>query len=350
MKFLEVRVRFPGFVWGVKKPIDLPFTLQVYLYHKRDILMVSGLSNTDIDMLEKRVFEAAVKLLEAAATVLPDDVEDALRRAYEGEDESLARGMLGAILKNVDIARNRRVPICQDTGTVIFYLKVGERFPLLGRLPEILRKATVEATKRVPLRPNAVHPFKEENSGDNTGRYIPWFEWEIVPDSDTAEITVVLKGGGSEAPTITRVLTPSQGLEGALKLVVDTIFKYGAKPCPPVIVSIGIGGTADIATKLMKKNFLRRLGQRHEDPFVAELEKKLLKAINMLEIGPHGVGGKITALDVFIDYAHRHPATFPVSVGVSCWATRKSAMRVHPDGRIEYLTHKFLNEGGEVSG
>jgi len=302
------------------------------------------MADSNIDELEKKVFEAAVKLIGAAATVLPDDVENALRKAYEAEESSLAKGMLSAILKNVEIAKTEKLPICQDTGTVIFYVKVGEKFPLLAKLATILREATIEATKRVPLRPNAVHPITGKNTGDNTGRYIPWIEWEIEPDSDKAEITVLLKGGGSEAPSIAKVITPALGVKGVMKLVVDTIFNTGAKPCPPVLVGVGMAANADIAIKLAKKDLLRPIGSRHEEKEVAELEEKLYKALNELGLGPHGVGGKTTVLDVHIDYAHRHPASFAVAVVTNCWAVRRSTMIVHPDGRIEFLTHKFLEE------
>lgn len=291
------------------------------------------------DVLKK----AIIKLVSAAAIYLPQDVKDALRKAYEREENPVAKNVIKSILDNVEIAENEKKPMCQDTGVVIFYIEAGEKFPLLGRLPAILREATKEATKRTPLRPNAVDVVTGKNSGDNTGERIPWIEWEIVPDSDEAKITVVLKGGGSEAPSIAKTIPPGLGIKSALKMAVDDIFEMGAKPCPPVIVGIGIAGTADIAMKLAKKALLRPIGSRNPRPKIAEFEDKLLEAINALGWGPHGVGGLTTALDAHIEVAHRHPAALSVGIATSCWANRRSTLKV-TNNRIEFVTHPFLGD------
>jgi fumarate hydratase subunit alpha len=294
--------------------------------------------------LEDKLFNATIQLIEAAATWLPNDVENALKIAYEKETNPLAKNMLKAMIENVKVARDEVLPICQDTGTVIFYIKAGEKFPLLGKLPVILKRATIEATNKIPLRPNAVDVFTGKNSGDNTGRYIPWIEWEIEENSDIAEITVMLKGGGSEAPSLAKVIPPGQGLKGVIKIVLEDIFEAGAKPCPPVIVGVGLGPTGDIAMKLAKKALLRPIGMRSDNPEVAKFELQLLEAINSIGIGTHGMGGLTTALDVHVEYAYRHPAALAVAVATNCWAARKSTMKVYPDGKIEYLTHPYLNK------
>jgi len=214
---------------------------------------------------------------------------------------------------------------------------------MLGRLPRILREATAEATRSTPLRPNAVDAITGENSRDNTGEYTPWICWEIVPESDEAEVTVLLKGGGSEVLSLAKVIPPSQGLEGALKLILDLILEAGPKPCPPIILGIGIGATADLAIFLAKKALLRRMGERNPRPEVADLEEKLLKAVNALGWGVHGVGGKVTALDARIEFSHRHPATLAVGVVSSCWALRYSTLKISRD-EVEFITHRFLNE------
>lgn len=291
--------------------------------------------------LEKRVFDTVVRLLELAATDLPLDVEEAIRRAYERETNPMAKSMLKSIIENTTVARKWRLAICQDTGTVIYYVKTDPGFPLLGSLPRILREATVKATDMVPLRPNAVDPFTGKNSGDNTGRYIPWIEWDIVEGLGGVEITVVLKGGGSEAPSIAKTLTPAEGLKGLARVVLETIFESGAKPCPPLVVGVGIGPTADIAINLAKKAvFLRPLGKRSEDPNAARLEEILLEYINKMGLGTHGVGGVTTALDVHVEYAYRHPASFSVGVVTSCWALRRASARIYNDGRVEILSHR----------
>ena len=181
------------------------------------------------------------------------------------------------------------------------------------------------------------------NSSDNTGDYIPWIDWEIVPGEDYAEITVMLKGGGSEAASGVVVLTPSVGMEGASRFVLEVVKEAGPRACPPLIIGIGIGGTAYTALCLAKKALLRGMGSRNPRPELSSLEERLLEAVNMLGWGVHGVGGKTTALDVRIEASHRHPATLAVGVISSCWAFRYSTMRVRGDG-VEFLTHIFLNE------
>jgi fumarate hydratase subunit alpha len=302
--------------------------------------MVSPLS---LD-IEGKLLEATVKLIEAAAVWLPEDVEKALRRAYDIEDNPTTRSFLKAMIDNVEIARSKRLPVCQDTGIVMFYVRVGDRFPYTGLLPSILKKATVEATRRVPLRPNTIDVITGRNPGDNTGRHMPWIDWEIVEGIDYAEVTVLLKGGGSEIVARARNLVPAEGLKGVMKYVIEAVYEAGPQPCPPIIVSVGIGANVSIAMKLAAKGLLRPVGVRHEDPEVARLEETLLQAINGIGYGAHGMGGKVTALDVHVDYAPRHPATLSVAVVMNCWAARRATMRVYADGRIEYITHPRLNK------
>ena len=294
------------------------------------------------DLLTNKI----AKMVSTAAIYLPEDVKTALKNAYEKEGNPVAKKVFESILENIKVAENEKRPLCQDTGTIIYYIKAGENFPFLGKLPKILKEATVKATVATPLRPNAVDVITGKNSGNNIGENIPWIEWEIVPNSEEAEITVMLKGGGSEAPSIAKVLPPGLGVKGALKIAIDDVFEMGAKPCPPVIVGVGLGGTGDIAMKLAKKALLRPIGSRNPRKKVAELEDKLLEALNTLGWGPHGVGGATTALDAHIETAHRHPATLAVGVATNCWASRRSTLKVMGD-KVEYLTHKFLNKEEE---
>jgi len=201
--------------------------------------------------------------------------------------------------------------------------------------------SSVRATKEVPLRPNAVNPIIGGNSGDNTGNHIPFINYDFIPGVDYLEITVFPKGGGSENMCALGMLKPGQGINGIKKFVIDTIINAGGQPCPPGVVGVGIGGGADIALKLAKKQVMRPIGERHPDPEIAKLEEDLLKAINMTGIGAMGLGGDFsTALDVKIEYAHRHPASLPAAVAYQCWAARRSTARIYPDKRVEYLTHK----------
>jgi fumarate hydratase subunit alpha len=287
------------------------------------------------------VENVAVKLLQLAVTELPQDVKDALQRAYRQEDNPVGKSQLKAILDNVALAEKTCTPMCQDTGVVIFYVKAGSKLDGLDQIEEALRKATVRATKEVPLRPNTVDPFTQKNTGDNTGKQVPYIHWEIVP-GDTLEITVMPKGGGSENVSALGMLSPSQGISGLKKFVIDTIINAGAKPCPPTILGVAVGGGADIAMKLAKEALLRPLNQPNPDPELAKLEQELIEAANSTGIGPMGLGGKITVLDVKIDYAHRHPASYPVAVVAQCWAARRASARIYSDGKVEYLSHKVM--------
>jgi fumarate hydratase subunit alpha len=291
-------------------------------------------------LVTKKIVEnVAVKLLELATTALPSDVKEALKRAYSEEESKVGKVQLKAMLRNVELAEKMRVPICQDTGTVIFYVKAGSQVTGLDMVEEALHKATARATGEVPLRPNAVDPFTQKNTGDNTGRFIPYINWEVVV-GDILEIAVMPKGGGSENVSALAMLNPNQGIKGLKKFVVDAVVNAGAKPCPPTIVGVAVGGGADIAMKLAKATLLKPFNHPNSNPEVAKLEEELYEAINQTGIGPMGLGGKITVLDVKVDYAHRHPASYPVAVAIQCWAARRAAARIYPNGTIEYLSHK----------
>lgn len=270
-------------------------------------------------------------------TKLPKDVEAALRAAEKNEDDPTAKTQLSAILSNLEIAATG-VPMCQDTGVIIYYVKVGDKFPYSGMIQDALVGATRKATEDIPLRPNAVHPITGSNSGDNTGEKIPWINWEVVP-GDSVEITVFPKGGGSENVSIVGMLKPGVGLSGVKKLIVDNAMKYMGEACSPNIIGVGIGGGADIAIKIAKQQLLRPLDDTHPEPAVAKIEKELMEALNMTGIGPMGLGGKTTVLGVKIGYAMRHPASLPVGVAVQCWAARRSTAVISKDLKVEYLTH-----------
>ena len=288
------------------------------------------------------IHDTTVRLLRMAATVLPNDVEKALRDAYERETNPTARTQLEAILKNIDIARTG-IPMCQDTGIMIFYVKVGDKFPYIGEIRDALTKATIKATAEVPLRPNAVNPIVGGNSGNNVGEKIPWINWEIV-SGDSVEITAFPKGGGSENVCILGMLKPGVGLKGVKKLVVDNAMSYMGKACAPNIIGIGIGGGSDIALKIAKQQLLRPLDDHHPDPEVAKIEEELKEAINATGIGPMGLGGDTTVLAVKVDYAMRHPASLPVGVAVQCWAARRSTAVITRDLEVKYLTHPLEGE------
>ena len=195
----------------------------------------------------------------------------------------------------------------------------------------------------MPLRPNAVNPLTQENSGDNTGRFTPSIHWEIVSGEDL-EITVLAKGGGSENASSLGMINPGEGLKGLKRFVIDTVIKAGALPCPPTILGVAFGGSSDAAMFLAKKALLRPLGESNIDPEIADLEREILDATNMTGIGPMGLGGKTTVLGVHVDYAFRHPASYAVAVVLNCWASRRASAVIHSDGKVEYLSHKREGE------
>ena len=290
-------------------------------------------------MLEDIIEDTAVNLLRLAVTELPHDVKKAIRRAFKRERNETAKHQLHTIITNFELAEKTSTPICQDTGTIIFYLKVGETFPIISPLPAILRKATKRATRTVPLRPNAVNPFTGSNSGDNTGNRLPQINWTIVP-GEMLQITAFPKGGGSENTCTLGMLNPSLGMKGIKRFVVDAVVAAGGKPCPPILLGVGIGGGSDIALKLAKEALLRPINRRHNEPEVAELEKELLTLTNLTGIGPMGLGGDTTVLGVNVEYAHRHPASLPVGVAFQCWAARRASAEIASNGRVEYLVQK----------
>jgi fumarate hydratase subunit alpha len=288
---------------------------------------------------KKVVEDTALSLLKLAVVQLPSDIKDALKQAYKEETSEAGRVQFEAILKDIELAEKENTPLCQDTGIIIFYVKAGAKAKDLDAIETALQNATRRATKEIPLRPNAVDPFTQKNSGDNTGRYIPYINWEVT-NSDFVEITAFPKGGGSENVCTIGMITPGEGVNGLKKFVIDAIIKAGAMPCPPTIVGVAAGGGADISIKLAKASLLRPLNEPNPNPDLDKLERELYEAANSTGIGPMGLGGKFTVLGVRVDYAHRHPASYPVAVAFQCWAARRATARIYPDGTVEYLTHK----------
>jgi len=246
--------------------------------------------------------EVGYELLRRAAIILPQDVKQALKSAYEEETSETAKTELRNILDNIENAERMGKPLCQDTGIVSFYIRSRE-IPNFGELSRALEKATVEATKKIPLRPNAVHPLTRKNTGNNVGNHIPNINW-LYEDIDHMEITAFLKGAGSENMSALSMIPPGLGVRGIKKFVVETVVKAGGQPCPPIVVGVGIGGTVDLTYKLAKLALLRPTGSRNPDEEVAKLEDDLLKLVNQTGVGPMGLWGKTTALDVRIECAH----------------------------------------------
>ncbi len=283
--------------------------------------------------------QSFVELLRRAATDLPPDVENALSTAYEQEEEgSPAKAVFRTILQNVKMAREQSTPMCQDTGSLIFYIDLPEGEKEQYYI-DIIKSAAREATQKQYLRPNAVNPITGKNSGDNVGINAPYFhfhQWE----KDEVRVRLMLKGGGSEnVGTQYKLPYPplkaGRDLDGVRKVVIDAVFKAQGLGCAPGTLGIGIGGDRVTSYALSKEQFFRKLGERHPDRDIAEWEVALKNDLNKLSIGPMGFGGKTTVMDVFVGYQHRHPATFYVAISYMCWAFRRKTMTIK-NGEVYY--------------
>lgn len=274
----------------------------------------------------QEIVDSVARLSMEANYYLGEDVLAALRRAKEEEESPLGSEVLDQILENARVAAEERMPLCQDTGITVIYLELGQEVHLVGGdLAEAVNEGVRRGYEEGYLRKSVVdRPFSARiNTKDNTPAVI---HTEIVP-GDRLKITVLPKGGGSENMGYLKMLSPAAGRQGVIDFVVESVEKSGANPCPPTIVGVGIGGTADKAMDLAKRSLLREVGVPHPDPEVAELERDILEAVNRLGIGPMGFGGRVTALAVHVEPFPCHIASLPVAVNLQCHSAKhKSAL------------------------
>jgi len=261
------------------------------------------------------------RLCQEANFDLGADVLDSLKRARDKEESPLGRQVLDQILENDSIATNENIPICQDCGTAVVFLEVGQDAHIIGGdLYTAVEEGVRQGYKEGYLRKSIVgQPFSARvNTKDNTPAMI---HLDMVP-GNRLKITVMPKGGGSENMSRLAMLTPAKGRQGVIDFVVNSVAEAGSNPCPPVIVGVGIGGTADKAMILAKKALLRCVGEPNPDPEIAELEREILERVNSLGIGPQGFGGRTTALAVHAEVFPTHIAMLPVAVNLQCHAAR----------------------------
>lgn len=289
-------------------------------------------------MITKEVIETTtIELLKRAETRLPSDIVSALEKAYDIETDDLPKTQLKNILENIKLAKESTIPMCQDTGIQIFFVHLPKNPELVSYkdIEEGILSGVIQATSKVPLRPNTVHPLTRANPGDNTGVHMPYINY-TPSNNEYLGLTVMPKGAGSENMSAIGMLTPAQGIKGIKEFVMNTLVHAGGKPCPPIILGVGIGGSADISIKLAKEALLRPIDQHHADPQIAALEQELYDALNGIGIGPMGLGGKTTLLGINIEYAHCHTASHPVAVNIQCWAARRARAKIFPDNIIEF--------------
>ena len=281
--------------------------------------------------------DAAAHLYVWALRDIPQDLRDALATARDRETSTTGKRVLETIHRNVEIADDQGNLVCQDTGIAVYYCRVGEGFPLHpARIYEALRDGTERATVEHPLRSNTVHTLTRENTGQNVGFRVPILHWDFVPDWDGLDVKCVPKGSGSENMSFLKMCVPADGVRGIKEFVLDSIVGAGGKPCPPGIVGVGVGGSADYAMHLAKEAIARPVGTTNPDPEVAKLERELYELLNETGIGPMGLGGDVTVLACHVEHADTHMTLNPVAVNYQCWAARRASAHVAADGAVSY--------------
>ena len=260
------------------------------------------------------------KLCIAANTVLGDDVVEALKKGYEKEESPVGKDIFRQLLENARIAREEGIALCQDTGLAVVFVEMGQDTHIVGGdLNESINEGVRQGYKDGYLRASSLDPLIRKNFGDNTPAII---HVEIIP-GNMMKLTVVPKGFGSENMSKVALFSPAFGIDGVKKYVIQRVEEAGANSCPPGIVGVGIGGTLEKAALIAKKSLLRPIGQKNSNPEVAKLEEELLEEINKLGIGPQGLGGTITALDVHIETYPTHIGSLPVAINLQCHCARE---------------------------
>jgi fumarate hydratase subunit alpha/L(+)-tartrate dehydratase alpha subunit len=280
--------------------------------------------------------EVSATLYKKALTDLPPDVRSAVNRVAE-EEVGGARTRLDVMVKSIDVSDRTGIIVCQDTGICVFFVKLGTEFPINGaRLIKALGEGIALASERHNLRSSVVHPITRENRQDNTGVGIPDVHIDYVDGGQDLEILLVPKGSGSENMSYLKMLSPAEGISAVKRFVLDSVIDAGPRPCPPTVVGVGVGGTADLCSSLAKRAILRPVGDPHPEPDVADLERQLLAAINATGIGPQGLGGNVTSFAVHVEYAATHISMNPVAVNIQCWRGERASATVSHEGAVDY--------------
>lgn len=292
------------------------------------------------------MYETVVK----ASTSLPSDVKNKLFEYLNREKYEKAKFHLEMIINNCELGEEKGRLLCTDTGYPLFYIRMGNNVKVQGgfsTLYEVAREVIEKATANGQLRPNMVHPITRKNPGTNTGFFIPDVEIRFDSEIDFMEMVFVPKGGGGEIfGTFYRMMVPADGMKGSMKFILDCIkgSTYAGKTCPPNIIGIGIGGTADICMKIAKEAaILRPIGSRHPDKEISSLEEELVEIIKVSGIGPMGMGGWSGVLDVHIEYAACHAAGLPVAFNAQCCLSRRKVARITLDNQISYCDFSDWN-------
>ena len=267
---------------------------------------------------------------------IPPDVVAAIRAAAKTETKEVAKRIFSHYIQSIELGRDKNMMVCQDTGIPIYWVDIGGNLRLDGaKLNDAIVRGTERATREHPLRSSIVSPLTRENRQTSTGEGIPVIKYNFVRDAACLDILFIPKGSGSENMSFMKMLVPADGVNGIKKFVLEHVVGAGAKPCPPTIVGVGIGGSSDLCMALAKKATTRQLGSKNPDPQIAALEEELFNAINQTGIGPQGLGGNTTALAVHIESAWTHITCNPVAVNMQCWRAERRRAKIWADGKVE---------------
>jgi fumarate hydratase subunit alpha/L(+)-tartrate dehydratase alpha subunit len=283
-----------------------------------------------------QVEEAAKELYIRALKLLPPDIKQGFDALARRETDAGAQRMLGTMIRNITVAEDTDNLLCQDTGIPIYNVWIGRNVEVDGvALKEAIRSGCARATREHPIRSSVVHPVTRKNEHTSCGRGVPVIHIDFTADAESLAIEMVPKGSGSENNSFLRMAIPAEGVDAIKTFVVDCVLAAGGKTCPPTIVGVGVGGTADLCLHLAKVAATRPLGSACEDPEGAKLEKDLSEAVNMLGVGPQGLGGDATAFAVHVETAATHITMNPVAVNMQCHSARRARATFRPAG-IEY--------------
>jgi tartrate/fumarate subfamily iron-sulfur-dependent hydro-lyase alpha chain len=283
----------------------------------------------------REIEEAAKELYIRALKMLPPDVKQGFDALARSESDPGAKRMLGTMIRNITVAEDTDNLLCQDTGIPIYNVWIGRGVEVDGvQLKDAIRRGCARSTREYAFRSSIVHPTTRVNEQTSTGRGIPVINIDFSED-ESLVIEMIPKGSGSENNSWLRMAVPAEGLDAIKMFVVDCVLEAGGKTCPPTIVGVGVGGTADLCIHLAKLAATRPLGSRCEDPEGAKLEQELTRAVNMLGVGPQGLGGDSTAFAVHVETAATHITMNPVAVNMQCHSARRARATFRAKG-VEY--------------
>lgn len=281
----------------------------------------------------KQVEEACKELYIRALKLLPPDIKQGFDRLAANETNTTAKSVLGTMIQNIAVAEDTTNMLCQDTGIPIYNVVIGSNVEVDGHaLKQAIAKGCERATREHPLRSSVVHPVTRVNQHTSCGRSVPVINIDFSADPEMLTIEMIPKGSGSENNSWLKMAIPAEGIDAVKTFVIDRVLDAGGKTCPPTIVGVGIGGTADLCVHLSKVAATRPLGTHCEDPEGAKLEKELSAAVNQLGVGPQGLGGDATSFAVHVETAATHITMNPVAVNMQCHSARRARATFTPQG------------------